>query len=139
MINLSKGGRMSIAKDLRQMENELAAEAALIRKCGRKSAHDPHPYSYIDLRGRDISFGQTFNCPGIIARKLTANEAHVLGAIASGQATWLQYIHTGDRSPQGCHQTAASLVRKGMVVRVKTAKGMFYKTTPRARDVLRNT
>lgn len=44
-----------------------------------------------------------------------------------------------DTSPQGAHQTAASLVRKHLAIRAGTSRLQWYYTTPLGREYLRRT
>ena len=111
----------------------------LPRPCQQKSAHAPHEYAYIDLGGRNISFGQTFDCPGKVGAKLTKNETALLEVIGLGWSAWYTYCRTDRRTPQGCHRSAASLVRKGMLIKRNTSDGVFYRLTPLARDTMRGT
>lgn len=109
----------------------------LRRKCGDKVAHDPHEYSDIWIRGKtNIGFGQKFTCPGKIVRPLTDKEMLTLGAIAGGIESWNVFVNQAGRSPQGSHQTAASLVRKGMVAPRMTKNGVFYDLTRQGRSRL---
>ena len=115
-------------------------EPVLPRKCPRKEVHDKHQYTTILLRGNvNIGFGQKFECPGKVlsTRPLTENEKAILEVIAAGRFAWLSYVNMPEHSPQGAHQSAASLVRKGLVIRHKGRDGMFYDLTSTGRDILR--
>ena len=114
-------------------------EPHLPRQCPRKEAHHRHEYSFIDLHGRNIGFGQTFICEGVRGRRLTKNEQTVLAVVGAGRHAWLSFVNSEGHSPQGTHQTAASLVRKGMVSRHKGRDGVFYIVTAHGREVLRST
>src|SRR5882672_309687 len=116
----------------------VVAEIKHDRKCGDSRPHQRHEYSHIDLHGRNIGFGQTFVCPGKQGVKLTGRERDVLKAIAKGPAHWIVFIHgTGsDHTPQGCHQTAASLVRKGMATRQMTGRYVSYTITPAGKGMI---
>ena len=73
------------------------AEPHVPRKCTQRSAHDPHEYSYIDLRKRNIAFGQIFDCPG------DQWEAHRQGEASTGRdrirARLLVHVGRQHRTP----------------------------------------
>lgn len=83
--------------------------------------------------------------PGSRADKLTDNERRFLTALATYRTaigvTPGGMIAAGklpaDSSPQGLHQTAASLVHKGLVERNPTVRITHYLITTAGREALR--
>lgn len=60
--------------------------------------------------------------------RISAKEAQVLELILGGHDTGPRLAAKTGRSPQGCHQTAASLVRKGWAARQREA-AVRYRVT----------
>jgi DNA-binding MarR family transcriptional regulator len=74
-------------------------------------------------------------------KRITTNETAVLRALADGQLhTVPELLALGrlpaNRSPQGIHESAASLARKGLVEKSRDHGRVLLKLTPAGRDLI---